>query len=94
MSAALDTEIITLVGELEQVPCDFPQHGQHPVHTDEPASHYVRCRCPLCGDDTGVIAACPGFIAAVRGNALGLCRACNMRQHALDLVTILGPVAS
>lgn len=92
MSTALDTDLALLVGEIEQIPCELPQHGRHPIHTDAPASHYIRSRCPECGDDTGVIAACPGFVAAVRANLRGLCRECNASHNALDIVAILGPV--
>ncbi len=94
MSTALDTDPILLVGELEQVPCDLPQHGGHPIHTDEPASHYVRAHCHACNDDSGVIAACPGFVAAVQANLRGFCGVCRAEHQALDMVTILGPVLS
>lgn len=94
MSTAIDTDLVLLIGELEQVPCEFPQHGEHPIQTDEPASHYVRAHCHLCDDDTGVKAACPGFVAAVRANLVGHCRHCHAQHHALDMVTILGPVNS
>lgn len=93
MSTALDTDLTVLVGELEQVPCELPQHGAHPIHSDGPASHYVRARCPLCNDDTGVIAACKGFIAAVLANLPGRCRHCSAEHLALDIVTVLGPVS-
>jgi hypothetical protein len=94
MSAALETDLSALVGELEQIPCELPQHGRHPIHTDAPASHYVRSRCPVCKIDTGVIAACPGFVATVRSNAVGICRNCNTKHKALDMVTILGLVSA
>ncbi|QCB97150.1 hypothetical protein E5206_09565 [Arthrobacter sp. PAMC25564] len=94
MSTELDLDIATLVGEMEAVPCDLPQHGNHPMHTEEPASHYVRSHCQACDDDTGTIAACPGFVAAVRANFYGYCRICRAQHRALDMVTILGPVKS
>lgn len=92
MSTATDIDVAALVGEMDAVPCEFPQHGHHPIHTDEPASHYARSKCPTCGRDTGVLAACPGFIAATRANLYGICRICKSGHNALEVITILGPV--
>jgi hypothetical protein len=93
MNTSLETDLVLLVGELEQVPCDLPQHGAHPIHSEDPASHYVRAQCPHCETDTGVMAACPGYVAAVRANVRGKCPNCEVMFPALDMVTILCPVS-
>lgn len=92
MTTALDIDFAALVGEMDAVPCEHTQHGSHPLHTEGPASHYVRMRCPHCAYDTGVFAACPGFIGAIRGNAHGRCSGCEIILPAQEAVIILGPV--
>ncbi|MCO4257357.1 hypothetical protein [Pseudarthrobacter cellobiosi] len=92
MSTSLDLDISALVGEMDAVPCEHTQHGLHPLHTDSPASHYVRVHCPSCPYDSGVFAACQGFIAAVLANMTGRCFGCDTTTPASEAVTILGPV--
>lgn len=92
MTTALDIDLAALVGDMPAVPCEALSHGRHPIHSDGPASHYVRSLCPACGDDSGIFAVCPGFVEAVRANVVGICPECGSRHHAALAVTILGPV--
>lgn len=94
MSTELDLDIAALVGEMEAVPCEHSQRGLARVdHTDEAASHYLSFNCPECGYATDVYAACPGFVAMIRGNNnLGRCRGCEASLPSSECIAILGPV--
>jgi ribosomal protein S27E len=93
MSTELDLDLSALVGEMEALVCEHSQHGLARVdHTDEAASHYLRFNCPECGYMTDVYAACPGFVAMVRGDNLGHCRGCEASLPSSECITILGPV--
>lgn len=94
MTTALDLDLATLVGELEDVACEHSQHGESPSHTDGPASHYLRYQHE-CGYSK-MYAACPGFVArviwlAATGGELG-CRGCHQGALCAETTTILGPV--
>lgn len=92
MSTQLDTDIEALVGELEDVACEHSQHGEHPSHTDQPASHYIHGRCPNCEPQGTVYPACPGFVVATMLYEYILCRRCNTQSPTNECFTILGPV--
>lgn len=95
MSAALDIDIAALVGEMEAIPCEHPEHTTRPTHTDEPASHYVQGKkCPNCNCVGVTIAACPGYVLLVTSPVRLQCLGCGHRAPASDLVAILGPVGS
>lgn len=92
MSAALDLDIEALVGEMEAVPCEHPEHGTDRIHPDEPASHYMRGRCPVCERTGAIVAICSGFVAWIAANKPLRCVACGDVKLASEVVTIIGPV--
>lgn len=92
MSTQLDTDIAVLVGELAEVQCEHSQHGEHPSHTDQPASHYIRGRCPGCSPVGRVYPACPGFVMATMLYEHLVCPRCQTKSPTNECFTILGPV--
>lgn len=93
MSAALDLDIEALVGEMDAVPCEHPEHATDTiVHPDEPASHYVRGHCPACNRTGAVVAVCPGFVAWIIADRKVRCVVCEDVKPASQAVAILGPV--
>lgn len=92
MSTALDIDISALVGGMDAIPCEHHQHNTRPTHTDEPASHYAKSRCPKCGDEGPVSAVCPGYVAVIRSGVEMRCPTCKYVAPSFGIVTILGPV--
>jgi hypothetical protein len=91
MSTALDLDLATLVGEMEDVACESRGHDEDSDCHEGPASHYVRLHCPNC-DSIQVKAYCLPFVTFIRGFNHGIQCECGHISHAPETATILGPV--
>ena len=91
MITAMDHDLAALVGEMEPLACEHSQHGDHPMHSDEPATHYVRGECAGC-TPAMVYPACPGYIASIRKYLVMKCGGCGLIGPMAAFVTILGPI--
>ena len=92
MNTQQQEDIAAIVGEMEDIACEHSQHGTHPYHTDQPASHYLKALCPTCGYATNIYAACPSYVQLVQAGAPTICSRCRTQRSALEAFTILGPV--
>jgi len=91
MSTALDLDLATLVGELEDVPCESAGHGMAYMH-DGPATHYAEWSCQGCGQHF-LKAYCGPFVKFIQTpNHEIWCPRCFHTHDAPKTVTILGPV--
>ena len=90
-SAALDLDLATIVGEMEDVPCEHSQHGRHPNHGGGPATHYVRGIC-LCSGPTEAYAACPKFVRFARSSEMSICGQCGRLATGNEQFEVVGPV--
>ena len=89
----LETDIAALIGEMPTVPCEHSQHGTHHLHSDEPASHYIRAWCD-CGDShpRRAYAACPSFVQFALSTKRNRCPSCGCRGRANEMFEVLGPI--
>lgn len=88
-----DADIAVLVGEFEQIPCEFPQHAKGGRgHDNGPATHYASGQCPECDTRMDASAVCQAFTDAVLSNAIMSCSKCGAQNPSRQLINILGPV--
>lgn len=93
MSTALDLDLATLVGELEDVPCESVSHSKaifaH-LHGG-PATHYARITCEYCHMNE-IRAYCGPFVAYLLCPESGVVCDCGVDKPAVESIRILGPV--
>lgn len=95
VQAGIEMDLELLVGEFEEQACEHSQHGTSGLHSDEPATHYVRAWCE-CADSqpTVIYAACPRFVAFAKSDALNRCRRCGHKSKANEMFEVLAPINS
>ena len=89
IETVLDLEV--LVGEIDAPPCESVGHDTERVHTDGPATHYVRV---FCSHISMVKPYCQGFIDFLNRDGIVLFPDCGESIHASECAIILAPINS
>jgi phage FluMu protein Com len=89
----VETDLELLVGDMPAIPCEHHQHASLSSQHGGPATHYIQCRCPECGEAGSVRAACEPFVKHSRTGSLR-CPHCNSLVDGVKSVIILAPINS
>lgn len=93
----VETDLATLVGELEEQACESLHHEDaKAVHDDGPATHYVQSFHQCYGRIGNISTRCAKAAKAIQSHALSLtqCGNCGEVDVLLNFITVIGPISA